>query len=114
MFSASSCDELPAERAADLQDRFAPALMIHETPDAYDIEADLARASRRDVSVKPHPRYLEIRCSHAIDHAGDDDEASRFGSFVTRVSLGDAIDVAHTDIVLRRGVLRIHAPKRLH
>jgi HSP20 family molecular chaperone IbpA len=90
--------------------------MIHETPEAYDLELDLMGAALRDVSVKPHPHSVEIRCGHAIDHAEEKRAGgpATFGSFTTRLHMRDAIDVQHADITLRHGLLRIHAPKARH
>jgi HSP20 family molecular chaperone IbpA len=106
---------MPGDRARSGQDRFAPLFTIHETPDGYDIESELTRSTRADISVKPHRHYVEIRCGRAIDHdATDVDEANRphqFGSFVTRLPLPEAIDVAHTNATFRHGLLHIHAPK---
>jgi HSP20 family molecular chaperone IbpA len=110
LLAASSCDEIPGEHDRAEHDRFAPLFTIHETPDAYDIESELARTSRSDISVKPHRHYVEIRCGRAIDHDGSGE--TRFGSFVTELRLPEAIDVAHTDATFRHGVLRIYAPKQ--
>lgn len=93
------------------EDRFRPLLVIHETPEAYDIEGDLPNAARSDVAVHPHLRYVEIACGHALDH-DEDDTRHDYGSFSTRVDLGIAIDPKRARTTLKNGVLHIHAPKR--
>jgi HSP20 family molecular chaperone IbpA len=114
LLSASACDDVPSDHARSGHDRFTPLFTIHETPDAYDIESELSRSARRDISVKPHRHHLEIQCGRAIDHEEPDTDNStpRFGPFVARLPLSEAIDVAHTKATFRHGVLHIYAPKR--
>jgi HSP20 family molecular chaperone IbpA len=114
VLSASACDDVASDHARSEQDRFTPLFTIHETPDAYDIESELTCSTRRDVSVTPHRHYVEVQCGRAIDHEESLAEGStaRFGSFVTRLPLSEAIDVAHTSATFRHGVLHIYAPKR--
>jgi HSP20 family molecular chaperone IbpA len=113
--SASPCDEIPADSHRSQHDRFTPFFFIHETPDGYEIESELTRSTRADISVKPHRHYVEICCGRAVDHEEADREeperVPRFGSFVTQLPLRTAIDVAHTNATFRDGLLRIHAPK---
>jgi HSP20 family protein len=113
LLSSNPYDETPSNPTRFPQERFTPMFAIHETPEAYDIEAELPLSKRRDVSVEPRGRYIEIWCGRAMDHDDDDREPHppRFGSFVSRLTLGHAIDVAHTRVTFEHGILLIHAPK---
>src|SRR6185369_15847022 len=92
LLASSSYDESARDHTRFPQERFTPLFAIHETPEAYEIEAELPKSRRRDVSVKPRRHYIEVWCSHACDH--DDEDAldgishpAHFGSFVSRLTL---------------------------
>jgi HSP20 family molecular chaperone IbpA len=92
------------------RDRFTPLFTIHETPDTYDVETELPRSKRRDVKVTMHRHSIEVSCGRAMDHDVGH-RPRRFGPFITRLPLKDAVDIGNKQITFEDGILFIHAPK---
>jgi HSP20 family protein len=90
---------------------WVPSTNIHETAEAYEIEAELPEVRREDAHVGVENGVLtlsgERRRQCEIAHETAISIESDYGSFVRAFRLPDDADVTHIDAQLDSGMLRV-------
>jgi len=103
-FAFGAFDVEPTEREK-ARDRFVPVFAIHESPDGYEIEADVPGAQPNDVSVEVHESKIIIHCTHVL---ADD----AYGAFTRRLHLSHRVRADQLASEVRDGVLHVRIPKK--
>ena len=96
---------------------WAPRLDVHESKDAYTVEADLPGVERKDVEVSVEDGVLTIRGERKDERERRDKDGwhrveRHYGSFERRLSLGESVDLEHVKASMADGVLTLTLPKK--
>lgn len=101
-------------RALPATERFMPSFDVKETPEAYEILADLPGLSEDDVDVSLSGNLLTISGKREQEEKKQDDTwytvERSYGSFSRSFTLPEDIDEEHCDASFENGVLTV----RLH
>ncbi len=104
----------PFSWAAD-QGRYAPAMDVRETEDAYVVEADVPGMNKDDVHIEVADNVLTIKGERKDEKEEKDKNFHRiersFGSFARSVALPAGIDPGKVSAKFDNGVLTVTLPK---
>ncbi len=87
---------------------------VHETKDAFELEAELPGVSEDDVHVELNDNLLTIRGEKTAEEKGEGDGDPRrraYSSFQRSLSLPFDVDADRIDATFRNGVLKLRLPK---
>ena len=94
---------------------FAPALDLHETPEAYRVEVDLPGVKEDDVNVSVEDGVLSISAERKSVERAEGDEARhverRHAHYLRKLRLPNQIDAERIEGTLAGGVLTLTIPK---
>lgn len=94
---------------------WAPAVDIKETPEAYNIEAELPGMSKDDVKVTVQNGVLSIQGERKQEEETDDRKQHRierfYGSFLRRFTLPENVDEDSVKASFKDGVLSLTLTK---
>jgi len=97
------------------QGRFAPAMDIHETEDAYVVEADVPGLKKDDIHLEVADNVLTIKGERKEQKEEKEKNYHRversFGSFARSVALPNGIDGTKVSAKFEDGVLKVTLPK---
>ena len=95
--------------------RFAPAVDIHENPEAFEIRLDLPGVAQADVKVTILGDTLTIRGERKSEEQGEKNNTHyrerRFGSFERAFTLTAPVRADQVKASYRDGVLEVRIPK---
>ena len=107
--------EMEPSRAASAAAAFSPAVDLLETPERFELVADLPGLTSEDVEVEFADGVLHVRGERAAEAAPEGGRVyrreRRAGRFHRTVALGDDVEVEGIEASFRDGVLRIAIPK---
>lgn len=93
----------------------APAIDVVETPQAYEVTAELPGVEDKDIDVSMSNGFLVIkgekRKEHEENKKGYYSHERQYGSFERRFAVPEGIDTAKIEAVFKKGVLTITLPK---
>jgi HSP20 family protein len=105
----------PNESAARSTGRWMPAVDIHETDEAYILEADLPGLSRKDIDVKVVEDRVTISGQRKLETENEKKGYRRTerveGNFERSFRLQGGIDGANVEARFENGVLSVKLPK---
>ena len=86
---------------------------VHETKDAFELEAELPGVSEDDIHVELNENLLTIRGEKTVEEKGEDDAVRRrsYSSFQRSLSLPFDVDPNRIDATFKNGVLKLTLPK---
>lgn len=86
---------------------------VHETREAFELEAELPGVDEDDIHVELHENLLTIRGEKTVEEKGDGDDVRRraYSSFQRSLSLPFDVDPDKVDATFRNGVLKLTLPK---
>jgi HSP20 family protein len=97
------------------QGRYAPAMDVHETEDAYVVEADVPGLKKDDVHIEVADNVLTIKGERKDEKEDKDKNYHRversFGSFARSVALPAGFDGTKVSAKFDNGVLTVTLPK---
>lgn len=92
-----------------------PAITVSDNATAITVTAELPGIAANEVEVEVDGNLLTIRGEKRDEKKDDADNWHRversYGSFLRRIELPSAVDAAHTDASLEKGVLTLKLPK---
>ena len=97
------------------QSRYAPAMDVRETDDAYIVEADVPGLNKEDVHIEVADNVLTIKGERKDEKEEKDKNYHRiermFGSFARSVALPAGFDASRVSAKFDNGVLTVSLPK---
>jgi len=101
--------------AGDLR-TWSPALDVHETEDAYVVEAEVPGLDKKDIEITVLEDLLTIKGERKRDDEVKEASYHRiersYGSFQRSISLPNSVDSGKVTARFKNGVLHITLPKR--
>jgi len=95
---------------------WSPALDVHETEDAYVVEAEVPGLDKKDIEITVLEDLLTIKGERKRDEEVKEDSYHRiertYGSFQRSISLPNSVDSGKVAAHFKNGVLHITLPKR--
>lgn len=95
---------------------WAPAVDIHETPDALVLRADLPGVNPKDVDIEVENSTLTLKGERKFESDVKDDNYQRMervhGSFLRSFTLPRTVDADKVEGSYRNGVLEVKLPKK--
>lgn len=95
--------------------QFQASLDVHETPEAYVIEADMPGLSRDDVNIEVVGDVVTIKGERKFEQKAEEENyhrvERRFGSFSRSLSIPGGFDADKVDANFENGVLKVTLPK---
>ena len=102
----------PRARGAD----FAPAVDVHEEPEALVVRAELPGVKREDIEVGIEGNVLTLKGERKLAKDENNRKYHRiersYGSFVRQFQLPNNVDTGSVDAQLNEGVLTLKFPKK--
>lgn len=97
------------------QGRFAPAMDVHETEDAYVVEADVPGLQKDEIHIEVADNVLTIKGERKDEKEQKEKNYHRversFGSFARSVALPNGFDGGKVAAKFENGVLTVTLPK---
>ncbi len=96
---------------------YHPPIDLKDTPREYVAYIDLPGVDEDALQFSWHDDVLCIGGCRDFDHDSEDAEEyiqmqRRFGDFMCRIPLNDKVDVSNATAKYKRGVLKVHMPKK--
>jgi HSP20 family protein len=97
---------------------WAPRLDVHESKDAYVVQADLPGVDKKDIQVSVEDGVLTLRGERKIEREDKAEDGAwhrverRNGSFQRSLHLGEGVDVDQVKADYKDGVLTVQIPKK--
>ncbi|MGM0480552.1 MAG: Hsp20/alpha crystallin family protein [Pseudomonadota bacterium] len=115
LFSLTPGNEDSAGKDPFSSSDWTPAVDIKETPEAFNIEAELPGMSKKDVKVTVQNGVLSIEGERKHEEETDDKKQHRierfYGSFLRRFTLPDNVDENSVEAHFKDGVLSLTVTK---
>ena len=113
----SPFDSVFGNLAADRSDRrWAPAVDVKETEDAYTVEADLPGLSKEEIDLQIEDNVVTLRGERNAESKEEKDGyhvyERRSGKFERSFKIPNGFDAAEVKAAYENGVLRVTLPKR--
>lgn len=93
----------------------SPAIDVVETPQAYEVTAELPGVEEKDIDVSISNGFLVIkgekRKEHEENKKGYYTHERQFGSFERRFSVPEGINTAKIEATFKKGILIVTLPK---
>jgi len=95
---------------------WSPTVDIVETPEEFQIKAELPEVKKEDVKVSVDAGILRIEGERKQEKEEKGKKYHRiersYGSFLRTFTLPDNVDLEHIQSTLDNGVLKLHVPKK--
>ena len=109
-------DRLRPGRWFGTEQDFAPALDIKETPEAFEVEADIPGIEPKDLRVEANEGRLRIHGErkHEVDEKTENYHRKErlYGTFERQIALPPSADLERIEARVDNGVLHLTVPKK--